>query len=180
MRIWLAIRAFFLSLFDSTAAAAIERALAAKSAVTPAQAQPTAAKAEKPTPSKPQRSEAVTLLATLQREARFVDLVMEPLDDYADAQVGAAARDVLRDCGKVLERLFAMKPVSEQQEQSTLEVAANFDTGRIRLVGNVEGDPPFQGKLVHHGWMATRCELPQWSGTANSRTVVAPAEVEVQ
>ena len=180
MRIWLAIRVFFLTLFDSQAASAISQALASKSAVSPAAEQPQAARVEKPKPSKPQRSEAVTLLATLQREARFVDLVMEPLDNHADAQVGAAARDVLRDCGKVLERLFAMKPVAEQEEQSSMEVAADFDSGRIRLVGNVQGDPPFQGKLVHHGWMATRCELPQWSGTDDSRTVVAPAEVEVQ
>ena len=40
------------------------------------------------------------------REARFVDLVNESLDGYSDAQIGAAARDVLRDSKKVLDRLF--------------------------------------------------------------------------
>ncbi len=66
----------------------------------------------KPEPKKPAaaprgRSEALTLLATLQREARFVDFIMESLEGYSDAQIGAVARDVHRDCGKVLERLFA-------------------------------------------------------------------------
>ena len=60
-------------------------------------------------PPKAARSEAITLLATLQREARFVDFIKEPLDGYSDAQIGAAARDVHRDCGKVLDRLFAIQ-----------------------------------------------------------------------
>ena len=64
--------------------------------------------ARKP-PPKPARSEAVTLLAALQREARFVDFIKEPLDGYSDAQIGAAARDVHRDCGKVLDRLLAIR-----------------------------------------------------------------------
>ena len=50
----------------------------------------------------PRRSDAITLLAALQREARFVDLVQEPLGEYSDDQIGAAARDVLRDCREVL------------------------------------------------------------------------------
>ena len=54
--------------------------------------------------------EALTLLAALQREARFVDLVQESLDAYTDAQIGGAARDVLRDCRKTLDRMFALKP----------------------------------------------------------------------
>jgi hypothetical protein len=48
------------------------------------------------------------------------------------------------------------------------------------LTGNVTGDPPFQGKLVHHGWEAARCDLPAWTGSAASAQVVAPAEVELK
>jgi hypothetical protein len=181
MRIWLAFRAFFRALFDSEAAKAIDSALSGN--LPESAAPPPAGAAPKVTaskPAKPQRSEAVTLLATLQREARFVDLVMERLDSYSDAQVGAAARDVLRDCGKVLERLFQLQPVSQQEEESPFEVAEGYDSGSIRLVGNVQGEPPFTGKLVHHGWMATRIELPKWSGSTRSEAVVAPAEVEVK
>ena len=50
-------------------------------------------------------------MAALQREARFLDIVKEPLGQFDDAQVGAAARDVLRDCGDVIERMFAVQPV---------------------------------------------------------------------
>ena len=181
MRIWLAFRAFFRALFDGEAANAIEKALTGEPTSAPIVEAPAAAKqAAAPKPSRPQRSDAVTLLATLQREARFVDLVMEPLDNYADAQVGAAARDVLRDCGKAIERLFDLQPVSDQEEESTLEIAAGYDTGQIRRVGNVQGEPPFQGKLVHHGWKASRCELPKWSGSESAQMIVAPAEVEVK
>ena len=58
-------------------------------------------------PKPPARSEAITLLAALQREARFVDFIQESLAGYTDAQIGAAARDVHRDCGTVLKRMFA-------------------------------------------------------------------------
>ena len=128
---------------------------------------------------KPARSEAITLLATLQREARFVDFIKEPLDSYNDAQIGAAVRDVHRDCAKVLDRLFAIQPMVNQEEDSPVDVPAGFDAGRFRLTGNVVGDPPFHGRLVHHGWEATEVRLPAWSGTQLSARVVAPVEVEL-
>ena len=125
------------------------------------------------------RSEAITLLATLQREARFVDFIKEPLDSYSDAQIGAAVRDVHRDCGKVLDRLFAIQSMVNQEEGSPIEVPPGFDAGRYRLTGNVVGDPPFRGSLVHHGWEAAEVQLPAWSGTQLSARVVAPVEVEL-
>ena len=130
-------------------------------------------------PPKPVRSEAITLLATLQREARFIDFIKEPLDSYSDAQIGAAVRDVHRDCAKVLDRLFAIRALVDQEEGSAVEVAAGFDAGRYRLTGNVVGDPPFHGRLVHHGWEAAEVQLPAWSGTPASARVVAPVEVEL-
>ena len=65
-------------------------------------------------PEPPVRNDAIGLLAALQREARFIDIVKEPLGDYSDAQVGAAARDVLRDCGAVLDRLFKLEPIVDK------------------------------------------------------------------
>lgn len=187
-RIWLAIRVFFVVLFNASVARLVAEALAqgresaaesaapvkppAKPAAMPKAAVPKAA-------ARPTRSEAVTLLATLQREARLIDFVKEPLGDYSDAQIGAAVRDVHRDCGKVLERLFALRPVVAQEEDSLLEVPEGFDAGRYRLTGSVVGDPPFRGRLVHHGWEATICQLPAWSGTESAARVVAPVEVEL-
>ncbi len=130
-------------------------------------------------PPKPSRSEAVTLLALLQREARFVDLVQEPLGDYSDEQIGAAARGVLSDCSATLERVFQLQPLVEDEENAAVETPAEFSAGRYRLTGNVSGDPPFKGRLVHHGWMASKCELPGWSGDDDASTVIAPAEIEI-
>ena len=179
MHLLLAIRVFFAVLFRGEVAARVKRALDQPALPAAEPLKPSAPTVRIERPKAPARSEAITLLATLQREARFLDLAQESLDEYSDAQVGAAARDVLRDSRKVLERLFALKPVVDQDEGAAVEVPAGFDAGRFRLAGNVTGQPPFRGRLVHHGWQATKCELPAWSGSEASTRVVAPAEVEL-
>jgi len=182
MRLTVAIRAFFSALFHASAAERIALALrppdqAARPAL---EAAPKPARQPKPAPPKqPVRSDAVSLLAALQREARFVDLVQETLDQYSDEQVGAAARDVLRDCRSVLDRLFELRPVVAGEEGSSVDIPAGFDAGRFRLTGNVAGEPPFHGSLVHHGWEAARCTIPQWAGSDEAARVVAPAEVQL-
>jgi hypothetical protein len=178
-RIWLAIKVFFLVLFRGAVARQVGDALAKRTTqrVEETAAKPTARPETRP--AKPVRSEAVTLLAALQREARFIDFIREPLDNYGDAQIGAAVRDVHRDCGKVLDRFFALRAVVDQEEGSPLEVPAGFDAGRYRLTGNVAGSPPFQGRLVHHGWEAAEVQLPAWSGTPQAARIIAPAEVEL-
>ena len=134
--------------------------------------------AEKPKPVAPTRNDAISLLATLQREARFLDIVKEPLGDYSDAQVGAAARDVLRDCEAVLDRMFKIKPIVEQAEGDTVELPADTSAGQFRVTGQGGADAK-SGSLVHHGWQATQCELPKWTGDEESALIVAPAELEV-
>lgn len=178
MRLWLAIRLFFKVLSDGEFARQMQ-----EQADVPAAARPVDAVKEAPTkvppPAAPVRSDAITLLATLQREARFVDIVSESLDSYSDAQIGAAARDVLRDSRKVLDRLFALRPLVESAEGDAVSVPAGYDTGRYRLTGNVAKEPPLSGQLVHAGWMATKCEVPAWTGSREAALVVAPAEVQV-
>lgn len=119
------------------------------------------------------------MLATLQREARFVDFLQEPLAAYSDAQVGAAARDVHRHCGEVIGRMFALRPVVEAEEGSDVDLPADTVATRFHLVGNV-GATSRRGKLCHKGWEATQCQLPQWTGEEAARLVVAPAEVELR
>jgi hypothetical protein len=179
MRLILAIRVFFVVLFKAATAERIRKLLEASVSgeAEPPKPLPQPPRAE--VPKKPIRSDAVILLSTLQREARFVDLAEESLDAYTDEQVGAAARDVLRDCRKVLDRLFDLKPVLSQDEGAEIEVPSGFDAGRFRLTGNVAGEPPFRGRLVHHGWEAGKCELPAWSGSQQAARVVAPAEIEL-
>ena len=180
-RLSLAFRLFFAGLFGSIAVADGQRLLAGSSdeaADTAAPPKPTAEPKPKAAP-KPSRSEAVTLLATLQREARFVDLVLEPLGDYSDQQVGAAARGVLSDCATSLQRMFELQPLVDAEENAEVETPIDFNVGCYRLTGSVTGEPPFRGRLVHHGWLATRCDLPSWSGEDQAAKVVAPAELEL-
>ncbi|MEZ6126099.1 MAG: DUF2760 domain-containing protein [Planctomycetaceae bacterium] len=132
-----------------------------------------------PAPPKPSRSDAVTLLATLQREARLLDFFKEGISEYTDAQIGAAVRDLHRQTNAVLERIFAVRPLLDAAEGSSVSVPANADASVYQLTGNVGSGSPGQGTLMHHGWKATQCDLPRWSGSADSSLVIAPAEVEV-
>lgn len=125
------------------------------------------------------RSEAITLLAALQREARLVDLVQQPLTEFSDKQIGAAARNVLSDSAVVLSRFFSLKPVLSESEGEEVQVPSGYDPGRFKLAGNVSGSPPYRGKLAHAGWEATTTNLPTWTGSKASANIIAPAEVEV-
>ncbi len=168
-RIVLAFRVFFGTLFYASIAAQVARIFGGE------------APAAAPAPAKPPlRREALTLLAALQREARLVDFVQESLAGYSDAQIGAVARDIHRDCGTLFQRLFALRPAVEQEEGAEVEIAAGFDPNRWRLTGNVTGQPPFRGRLVHPGWEATICEMPTWSGDPAAARIVVPAEVELR
>jgi hypothetical protein len=162
----LAFKAFFTTLKSDEFAKLVE---------TGAALQPVAA----PVIEKPQRSEALTLLAALQREARLVDFLMEPLDGYSDPQVAAAVRDIQADSRKVLERMFALKPLRSESEGTKIDVPAGFDAGAFKLTGNVTGEAPYQGELMHPGWTATKVEVPVWKGSDETAKVIAPAEVEL-
>lgn len=132
-----------------------------------------------PAEPRPRRSEALTLLAALQREGRLVDFLMEPLDAYGDAQVGTAARDVHRDCAAVVRRMFDPQPLRDEAEGSAIEVPVGYAPETVKLAGAVGGRPPYRGTLRHPGWRAGRCEVPEWHGGEAALDVVAPAEVEV-
>lgn len=137
-------------------------------------------KTSQPAPEPPpKRSDAITLLAALQREARLVDLVQQPLTQFTDEQIGAAARGVLGDSAAVLARFFALKPVLLDNEGDPVQVPAGYDPGRFKLSGNVSGSPPYSGKLAHAGWEATSVNLPIWTGNKATANIIAPAEVEI-
>ena len=115
-RIGVAFRAFFGALGSGAVAQRIDQALRAEALPGP-EAKP---KEQPKAPAKPTRSEALILLAALQREARFVDFLMEPLDGYSDQQVGAAARDVHRGCSEAVERMFAIKALMTTSAKKTM------------------------------------------------------------
>lgn len=183
-RVGLAFRAFWRTLRRAEFAEQVRRLVEQDKIVgkaLPEPAKPAAPVAATPAPKpEPRRSEALTLLAVLQREARLVDFLKENIGGYSDDQVGSAVRDIHRDASGVLDRLFALKAVRSESEGASIEVPRGFDAGRIRLVGNVAGEPPYRGALVHAGWEATKVELPEWTGTEAAARVVAPAEVEIK
>lgn len=135
-------------------------------------------KAPKTEEKKPERSEALTLLAALQREARLVDFLMEDLTACSNEQIGAAVRDIQRDSRATLERMFKLGPLRKEAEGTEINVPAGYDPDTIRLSGQVSGEGPYKGELVHPGWTARKCDLPKWNG--KDLQVVAAAEVETK
>ena len=122
---------------------------------------------------------AIQLLALLQREGRLVDFLREDLGSYSDAQIGAAARDVHAGCRRVLERYVALEAILAGREGEAITVGENqpIEPASLHLVGQVVGQPPFRGTLLHPGWRATRVDLPPLA--ASGRAIVAPAEIEL-
>jgi len=179
-RIALAFRAFLSALLNSEKAAALKAALDG-----PEMPKITAVVETSPRAATPavrgaaNRGEEGSVLAALQREARLVDLVKQPLTDFSDEQIGSAARTVLGDCQKVLDRFFALQPLTESPENSPCDVPAGYDPGRYKLSGRVEGNGPFRGQLIHHGWQATTVKLPDWTGSKEAALVIAPIELEI-
>jgi hypothetical protein len=183
-RLLLAFKLFFTVLFDKAFAARAARLFDEAAADETAAGRRTSgatvvAAPPVPAPVVSTRSDALSLLAVLQREARLIDFLKEGITGYDDAQIGAAVRDVHRDAAAVLERCFALRPVVEQAEGAEIPIPANPDAARLRLVGNLGGQTPPRGRLQHAGWQATKAELPQFTGREESARVVAPAEVEV-
>jgi hypothetical protein len=33
---------------------------------------------------------------------------------------------------------------------------------------------------MHHGWTASKCEIPAWTGSEEAALIVAPVEVELK
>jgi hypothetical protein len=121
---------------------------------------------------------ALWILSAFQREGRFIDFLQDDVTAFSDADVGAAARVVHAGCRKVLTEYFAVEPVLREPEGARVTVPSGFDAARIRLTGNVAGQPPFAGALKHHGWVTRQVRFPTFSESVDPR-VLAPAEVEL-
>jgi len=141
-------------------------------------AKPAAKVAAKPDKAALHKDGALALLALLQREGRLVDFLNEDVSEYEDEDIGAAVRDIHRGCKKVLDDYLTLEAVMPGDEDDDVKVPKGFDPAEVRLVGEVSGEPPFSGVLRHHGWRATKVNLPSLSDGVD-RNVLAPAEVEV-
>ncbi len=169
-----AIRAFFAILCSNDKARAWQQL---QTAPAPAET-PAPAPAETPAPAEPPaQNAAVHLLAILQREARLVDFLQEDVSAADDEQLGAAVRKIHDDAQATLQRYFTLRPVLDQDENTTVTIPADFDNRRIRLTGKAGGQPPFTATLIHRGWRAEAVALPTTSAAVDP-TIIAPAEVE--
>ncbi|QVL31060.1 DUF2760 domain-containing protein [Telmatocola sphagniphila] len=130
-----------------------------------------------PPPPKPS-GEPVRLLGLLQREARLIDFLMEPIGAYTDDQIGASVRDIHAKAGAVIRKHLTLDPVLPQTEGDKVTVPSGFDPSAIRLVGNVGGKPPFTGTLQHAGWKVKKIDLPKPADGVDE-FVLMPAEVEM-
>ncbi len=119
------------------------------------------------------------LLNLLQQNGRLIDFLKEDISSYNDAQVGAAVRKIHQDCSKNLEELITIRPVMDQSEGSSLTVNKDYDTNAIKVIGNVKGEPPYTGTLIHKGWKAHKRSLPKKIGEQNP-DIIFPAEIEVR
>lgn len=147
------------------------------------QVEPAAAEAEKAVPeiSKIKDAEpdsALQLLALLQREARFIDFVQEDLSSFSDEDVGATARIVHQGAKQTLQKYFELEEIRREEEESSLTIEQGFNAQEIKLTGNVSGDAPYRGVLVHRGWRAKDVRLPR-TVEGHDSTILAPAEVEL-
>jgi hypothetical protein len=164
-RVKLACAAFFTILFQGRLPADLQRV------ATPPTAAPKVPVVADPV------DRAVQVLALLQRDGRLVDFLMEDVAAYSDAEIGSAVRDVHAGCRRALDRYVTLEAILDGREGESTTIS-QVNPAAVRLVGNVTGQPPFRGTLLHRGWRTTRVELPPL-GTDSTRSVVAPAEVEV-
>ncbi len=192
-RLWFAWACFFRVLFDGAFAA---RAFAAREprllAPVPNDEPEPPTKPEKTsipkvvavTPAAPPASvapsldAALQLLALFQREGRFIDFLEEDVAGFTDSEVGAAARVVHEGCRKALRGHGTISAVRSEEEGAKVEVGKGTPPSQVKLVGNVKGEPPFRGVLLHRGWRIDDLSLPTAAAGHDSR-YVAPAEVEL-
>ena len=137
----------------------------------------------RPAPPAPAGADAeiVSFLAMLQEKGRLVDFLMDDINPYNDAQVGAAARVVHAGCKRVLQEHFSIHPLRTEDEGSTVQVPVGYAADEYRLVGKIAGQAPFSGVLVHRGWKTDMVKLPQLLPSAHGQfPAIAPAEVELK
>ncbi len=146
---------------------------------------PAVAEAVKPVAAAPPKAnpqaEVVTLLGVFQEKGRFVDFLMEDITPFSDAEVGSVARAVHQGCKAALKEHFQIEAISPEGEGAKITVPAGYPADEFRLVGNLSGEAPFSGTVVHKGWRTTSVKLPRVLIASSDRLpVIAPAQVEVK
>jgi len=128
-------------------------------------------------PPKP-TGEALRVLTLLQADARFIDFFMETLPaKLTDDQVGGVL-DVHKKIAAALRKYLILEPVLPQADGERVTVPKGFDPSAIRVLGNVTGEPPYNGELQHAGWKVKELKVPAIA-EGQDPFVLQPAEVQM-
>ncbi|MBQ7567961.1 DUF2760 domain-containing protein [bacterium] len=176
MSIGVAFKAFFKALFNRDFSQKVAELLkgSAPEKLLPEKTEP------QPAPELAVPPGAVQILGLLQREGRLIDFLQEDLGQASDAQIGAVVKSTIYSgCRQALKQYLTLEPImADDEEGSEVTVPEGFDPENIRLVGQVQGDPPFKGILRHKGWRITKAQLPAITKQIETG-VICPAEVEL-
>lgn len=175
-RLMLALAVFWRALVDPVFAAKLDRLQrgeASAAGMGPVSSSPEAAPLRETS-----TDSALQLLGLLQQEGRLVDFLQEDVSAYSDADIGGAARVVHEGCRKTLLAHLSIEPVRQEDEGAKVTLAEGFDASEVRLTGNVVGQAPFSGTLMHRGWRVSEIKLPKLA-EGHEVGVLAPAEVEL-
>ena len=193
MRLIIAVRAFFSALFTPGASDCIADALRLNKFAKQKGEQATSAPVKKsPLSIAPRegslgttivdyskvatsRSDALTLLAVMQKESRILDLIFDDLDGYSDEQIGGASRQVLRDLRDCLDSHVKIESLVDKQEGDVVQIPDAASPIRWKVIGDASAQ---SGTLTHAGYVAKKVALPEWTGTEENASVIAPAEVD--
>lgn len=138
-----------------------------------------AAPPSQPPSSRRAEAEVTTFLGLLQEKGRLIDFLMDDVTGYSDAQVGSAARVVHQGCQTVLKEHLTIEPIAKEQEGEPINLQPGYPAADYRLLGNVTGQPPYQGVLVHKGWKVNKIHLPRTTGQSDTLPNIAAAQVEL-
>ncbi len=85
---------------------------------------------------------------------------------------------VHQGCRKALRDHSKIAVVRAEEEGAKVSVPKGTPPSEVRLLGNVVGEPPFLGRLVHRGWRVSGLHLPT-AIDGHDVSIVAAAEVEL-
>ena len=195
MSVNIALRAFFSALFNRDIARGIKEVLdgsydeasslepSSVSVVSSSSRDASIALKLGATPRSDSRSEALELLAALQRDARFIDFIKEDISSCDDVSLAAAARTTHDRCAETLERFFQIRPLSHVPEGDTTIIdPAAQNPARLRISGAASHafGTEVACRVAHAGWIAEKCDPPRWSGKEEDALVLAPVELEIE
>lgn len=129
-------------------------------------------------PPAPKVFDGVQLLALLQQKGRLIDFLMQDVHSFSDEDVASGARVVHEGCNQVLKEFMRIEPLRTESEGDPVTIQAGYDPALVQLSGNVQGQPPYSGELVHHGWKLTDLKMPEKTQDS-PQNVLAPAEIEI-